>query len=86
MELQPAHDSWYIQASRDVIKIQFGYKKIVGEKFLKINLLTNVKGQLMNENLEKWMLMFQHILKVFSKLYFCLHRVFEKSPYFCLTQ
>ena len=58
MELQPAHDSWYIQASRDVIKIQFGYKKIVGEKFLKINLLTNVKGQLMNENLEKWMLMF----------------------------
>ena len=69
MELQPAHDSRYIQESRDVIKIQFGYKKIVDEEFLKISLLTNVKVQLMNENLEKWMLILcddENKLKVHS--------------------
>ena len=43
MELQPAHDSRYIQESRDVIKIQFGYKKILGEEFLNISLLTTMK-------------------------------------------
>ena len=41
-----------------VLKNQNGYKKKIAEEYLDINLLTKVEAQLIDGNLEKWVLKF----------------------------
>ena len=60
-----------------ITKIHFGYEKMLAEEFLKINILTTVKVELMNEHLEHWELEFDRKNK---KIIICVN-LEERNQY-----
>ena len=44
---------------KPVIRPQFGYKELLAEEFLDVSLRTNIHAELLNDNLEEWILTFE---------------------------
>ena len=66
-----------LDVPEEITKTQYGYKKILAEEYLKINILTNVKVDLINEHMEQWALKFHKK----DKLIFITVNLEEKYQY-----
>ena len=66
-----------LDVPEEITKTQYGYKKMLAEEYLKINILTNVKVDLINEHLEQWALKFHKK----NKLIFITVNLEEKYQY-----
>ena len=66
-----------LNVPEEITKTQYGYKKMLAEEYLKINILTKVKVDLINEHLDQWALEFH----TKNKLIFITVNLEEKYQY-----